>query len=123
MILAYTYKDSATEYLKELHWLSIKSRIQFKILTIVYKFLNDCHLKYVTNLLCLNTSSRKLCSEDNKNELIIPCMKNWTFVARSFSVMGAKLWNDLPNEIRSTNSIIDLKKLLKTFLFSDNFWF
>ena len=44
-------------------------------------------------------------------------MKNQTFAARSFSAMGPKLWNDPPNENRSAISIMEFRKLLKTFLY------
>ena len=120
MILGCLNRNSMTKCLKELHWLPIKLRIQFKILTIVYKCLNDCGPKYLTNLLCLNIGSRKLCLQDDKNEFI-PYMKNQTSAVRSFSVMGPKLWKNLPNEIRSANSIMKFKKFLKTFLFRINY--
>ena len=39
--------DSATEYLKQLHWLPIKQQIQHKILVITHKSLNGKAPKYI----------------------------------------------------------------------------
>ena len=43
--------DSATEYLKQLHWLPIKQQIQHKILVITYKSLNGQAPKYIQELI------------------------------------------------------------------------
>ena len=36
---------------------------------------------------------------------------------RAFSVVAPELWNNLPEDIKSANSIDDFKRKLKTFLF------
>ena len=43
VILNMHTKDSATQYLKELHWIPIKQRIDYKICTIVFKALQKRH--------------------------------------------------------------------------------
>ena len=45
---------SATETLRQLHWLPIQQRIKYKLLTIVFKCLNDKAPAYLKNLLVLN---------------------------------------------------------------------
>jgi len=37
---------------------------------------------------------------------------------RAFSAAAPELWNNLPEDIKSANSIDDLKRKLKTFLFT-----
>ena len=49
--------------------------------------------------------------------LAIPFTKHETFADRSFSVAGPKLWNKLPENIKCSSSVEDLKKQLKTYLF------
>ena len=44
-------RDSATEFLKELHWLPIQQRIDFKILILVFKSLNKQTPKYLQELI------------------------------------------------------------------------
>ena len=43
--------DHITETLKELHWLPVEARIEFKILSYVWKSLNERAPNYLTNML------------------------------------------------------------------------
>ena len=51
VVLSKTKYDSATEALKELHWLPIRFRVIHKLLTLVYKSLKGNALKYLQDLL------------------------------------------------------------------------
>ena len=85
---------STMECLKILHWLLICQRIKHKLLTIIYKCLKGKTLAYLSNLLTLNPISRPaLRSSGEYKKLIIPRVKNKTFVARSFSMLGPTWWN------------------------------
>ena len=44
-------------------------------------------------------------------------MVNETYGKRAFSVAAPELWNNLPEDIKSANSIDDFKRKLKSFLF------
>ena len=46
-------RDSITECLKELHWLPVKQRIQYKILTLTHKCVNKIGPKYLQELIHL----------------------------------------------------------------------
>jgi hypothetical protein len=111
-------RDSATSCLKELHWLPILLRIDFKILTMVYKCINRQAPSYLCDLIKIRPERRMtLRSDTNYKMLEIPTTKRKTFAERSFSVSGPRLWNDLPSYIRSSKSISSFKKDLKTYLF------
>ena len=72
----------------ELYWLLIRARIEYKILLLVFKYLHNMATKYLENLLTINNRegiARNLCSNDAAT-LIVPHVKNKTFVALSFSV-------------------------------------
>ena len=84
---------SATETLRQLHWLPIRQRIKHKLLTIVFKCLNDKAPSYLKNLLVLNGNRRGLKSENDIQRLVIPLVRNKTFAVRSFSVLGPTWWN------------------------------
>ena len=82
---------STTKCLQKLHWLPIKQRIKFKILTLVYKCLNEQAPHYLCNLLAVNPiSDWSMCSNSKFKQLIVPFMKGRTFADRSFSVVGPK---------------------------------
>ena len=51
------------EALRQLHWLPIQQRIKHKLLTIVFKCLNDKAPAYLKNLLVPNKNRRGLRSE------------------------------------------------------------
>ena len=94
--------DSATACLRELHWLPVEQRIEYKILTLVFKCFIGQAPKYLQDLLTLKQIYRPgLRSNSDHNVLKVPHVKRQTFAARSFSYMGPCLWNALPIELRT----------------------
>ena len=112
--------SSATEALKELHILPIPVRCEFKILMMVYKSLHGLAPIYLTSLLKPQSFAYKTRSSD-QNMLVVPFTKRTTFVNRSFSVAGPKLWNNLPTHIKNSESLDHFKKNLKTYPFKRTF--
>ena len=103
---------------KNCHWLPIKQRIKFKILTLVYKCINNQAPSYLQNLLTVNpTSNRSTHSNSKFKQLIVPFTKRKTFADRSFSVIGPKYWNELPNELCMLMNLESFRRNLKTYLF------
>ena len=49
--------------------------------------------------------------------LLVPKSSKKTFAARSFSVLGPTLWNELPRDLRKIVNYANFKKELKTHLF------
>ena len=110
--------DSVTECFKNLHWLPIKTRIHFKILTLTYKCLNNQAPEYLHNLLTINeTNDRQLRSSSQCRRLIVPFIRLQTFAARSFSDTAPGLWNSVPNYIKQSSTLDLFKTNFKTFLF------
>ena len=105
-----------TLVLRELHWLPVSFRLEFKIMLITYKVLHDRAPIYIQELLQLYTPSRNLRSS-NRNLLVKPYFNLNSYGKRAFSVAAPELWNNLPEDIKSANSIDDFKRKLKTFLF------
>ena len=99
MVLNKHRSYSATECLKQLHWLPIKSRIIYKVLTIVFKCRHGMAPKYLQDLLEAKENQRQGLKSNNKQLLKVPTTTRKTFADRSFSVKGPKLWNDLPDSI------------------------
>ena len=95
------------------HWLKVKERIEFKILTLVYKCLNGLAPTDLSSSLVLLRSERS-------KQLVIPKYKG-RYGERSFSVSGPKLWNSLPHRIRTTSNFKEFKKELKTHLFKKSY--
>ena len=51
-------------------------------------------------------------------KLDIPKIKRESFANKSFSVMGPRLRNDIPNEIKQCVDVETFTKQFKTFLFN-----
>ena len=116
-VVAFVKKqDHITPVLQELHWLPINARIEFKLLLLTFKSLNNLAPVYLNNLIPSYITNRTLRSS-NKNLLNIPKTNSKTYGDRAFSVAAPRLWNALPLSIRSIKSFDILKSNLKTFLF------
>ena len=108
--------DHITPLLRELHWLPIQQRIEFKILLMTFKALNKQAPTYLTDLLISYTPSRSLRSS-SKNLLKIPMYNLKSYGGRSFALASAVLWNSLPQSLRYFQSVETFKLKLKKHLF------
>ena len=92
--------DSATSCLVQLHWLPVKFRIDYKIISIVHKCLHDEAPPYPTGMIeYIKPTRQGLHSGKDNTRLLVPKTSKKTFAARSFSVLGPTLWNALPTNI------------------------
>ena len=98
-------KDSnSRSILAKLHWLPINRRIEYKILTLVHKCLSSRAPEYLSKLLIeyLYAERRQgLRSQHQARRLVEPKTKLKTFASRSFTCVGPKWWNRLPNTIKT----------------------
>lgn len=110
--------SSITELLWGLHWLPIRSRIQYKILVLVYKAFTTGVPSYLADLLHPRKHQRSTRSAQKVNMLEVPFHGGNRYQDKAFSVVGPKLWNELLNDdLRGCTNIETFKKKLKTFLF------
>ena len=109
--------DHITPVLKELHWLPVRKRIDFKILLLAYKCLHGT-APYLRELLKEYVPPRPLRST-SKNLLCETRTNMKTYGDRSFSACAPKLSNQLPDNIRAAGSVAIFKRQLKTHLFKD----
>ena len=79
---------SSRKLLQTLHWLPIRSRIQFKILTLVYRCLHDQAPTYLSDLLSIKDPSTYSLRSNHSFLLQVPKMKCKTFGDRGFHVAG-----------------------------------
>ena len=121
IVLKKSKYDSNTECLKELHWLPIKARIEYKILTIMFNTVKGNAPAYLKSLVEARTVTRLTRSSDNHYLLKVPRTKTKTYGPRAFQICGPVLWNGLPNYLRRSESLTIFKKKLKTHLFNQHF--
>ena len=101
----------------DLHWLPIHRRIQHRLFNQVYKCIRGHAPGYPQELISDYKPGRTgLNSSSTYHQLVVPLSKCKTFADRSFKVQGPELWNQLPDHIRRTGTLVDFKRTLKTFL-------
>ena len=120
VILKKPKRHSATELLKELHWLPVKQRIDFKVACLVFKCVTGEAPSYLSCLVTPYVSNRELRSVD-QNLLTQPRVSLKSYGERCFMFYGPKLWNSLPSNLRHCDSYPCFKRLLKTHLFNLSF--
>ena len=111
--------DHITPVLRELHWLPIRRRIEYKILMLTFKCVHGIAPVYLMDL--VHKRGNKGTRADDKNHLQVPKVKKSTFGGRSFSFVSASLWNQLPDDLRFETNIESFKKQLKTYLFQQSY--
>jgi hypothetical protein len=116
-ILSKTRKyDHITPILDDLHWLTVQKRIDFKILLLTYKCLNQLAPPYLSELLKIYQPCRPLRS-GTKYALKVPRTRLKTYGDRAFACRAPVLWNNLPSHIKSAPSVDSFKRKLKSYLF------
>ena len=113
-------QEHITPVSQTLHWLPIRARIDFRILLITYKALNNQAPIYISELITPYRPSRSLRSS-NKNLLITPRFHTQSYGECSFAVAGPCLWNDLPLKLKNAETLNLFKSRLKTHLFRKYF--
>ena len=109
---------SSHDLLVLLHWLPVKTRIFYKICTIVFKCLNDQGTSYLDELINVYTPKRNLRSADD-GKILVQHNVPRKIGERSFYFSAPHFWNSLPHGLRSSSTLDRFKSNLKTFLFSD----
>ena len=105
--------------LRELHWLPIQSRIEFKITLLSYKAYQTHEPSYLSTLLKPYTRSRSLksCVQD----LLVVQSARLKSVIRGFLCAEPRISNVIPITTRLSDSITGFKSHLKTYLFRISF--
>ena len=111
-------RRGVTQKRRNLHFLPIQSRIQFKICLLTYKCLNGLAPPYMNNLISRRQPKEHALRVDNDPTILQQNFSHkYKSTEKAFSICAPKLWNSLPRTIREASSVDAFKKLLKTHLF------
>lgn len=117
LILRLGRREHITRHLRDLHWLPVKRRIEFKVLVLVYRCLHGLAPQYLADLVKLRDSTVLTRSAGAKH-LLVPKTRTAHYGDRAFCRVGPVLWNSLPPNIRTKESLSTFKSALKTHLFN-----
>ena len=100
---------------KQLHWLLIKPRVEYKIFSLIYKCFTDSAPLNLSELIHVYIPNRLGLRSANDNRILSSIRINNLAGEKGFIYAEPKLWNQLPFCIRHAVSI--KKQFLKTHLF------
>ena len=115
-VLQADYFSSFSDCLDRLHWLPVSQRCNFKLLWLIAFTLKLEQPDYLLDLLSIRHTRQPLRSLHSGLQLHQP-VSSGLFTSRSFSHQAPGLWNSLPSNLRSSPSLMNFCKLLKTHLY------
>ena len=113
-----------TPVLRKLHWLPIQFRSEFKLATLVYKFILTGFPKYFApHLSTYHTTYNTRHSQSVASFLNVPKFqptihKSTGQFGFSFDFDAPTVWNSLAKDIRASSTIASFRKKLKTYLYT-----
>ena len=114
--------DHITDALACLHWLRVPERIDFKVAVLTYKVLHGSAPRYLGPFAAVaNLPGRRTLRSGGTSRLIVPSVRRSTVGDRAFSVAGPRVWNTLPEEITTSQSLLTFRQQLKTWLFRKSY--
>jgi hypothetical protein len=123
LIFSARRSDHITPLLRELHWLKVPERIQFRLCALVHRCLNGLAPPYLSNDLRMiaDITDRRRLRSASAMMLAVPTSRRSTLGDRTFSVAASRAWNSLPLHVKSMSSIETFRRHLKTHLFMTSF--
>ena len=112
-------RNHITPVLKDLHWLNINEKIEFKILILTYRTFYETGPIYLRELIKKHNSSNRTRRANDHCLLSIPPISKMcanSYFERSFSYAAPFLWNRLDISIRMLN-FDHFKSRIKTELY------
>jgi hypothetical protein len=118
-LITYTKKrEHITPVLKDLHWLPIEFRIQYKLLVLIYKCVHNLAPSYLVDMIqTYQPSYHMSLRSSTQNKLDVGKARGKKYGDRAFSSAGPHLWNLLPLDIKNSPSLMTFKSKVKTHLF------
>jgi len=110
-------RQHITPVLKELHWLPVEKRVQFKMLVHTFRAIHGDAPSYIRDLVTVKQPARQLRSASEIRLTTSSLPKTVTYGDRSFKHAAPSLWNSLPSQLKNVQSLNCFKKALKTHFF------
>jgi hypothetical protein len=101
--------ESVSDVLVNLHWLRIEARIIYKLLVLVYKCIYNIAPECIIECISIKDGGRCLLAHKFFQS---------SQARKSFSYIAPKLWNNLPDNIRFSSTLLKFKNHTKYLLFN-----
>ena len=109
--------EHITPVLRQLHWLPVRRRVEFKISTLVYRSLADTAPVYLADECTVTAAGRRPLQSADSQTCAVKRSRN-QFGDRSFATASPTLWNSLPVQFWQPDiTFRQFKRSIKTFMF------
>ena len=115
--------DHVTDALACLHWLRVPERIEYyKVAVLTYKVLHGSAPRYLGPLVAVaDLPGRRTLRSGGTKRLMVPSVRRSTVSDRAFMVAGPRVWNTLPEETTTSQTLSTFRQRLKTWLFRKSY--
>ena len=123
MVFSSSRFDHITPLLRQLHWLKVPERNDYKLALLVYKCLQGVAPSYLADDLCrtADVEARHRLRSASSPSLVVRRTRLSTYGDRAFPVAASGVWNSLPHHVTSAQSLSVFCSRLKTHLFRRSF--
>lgn len=111
------YDIRSKDILKDLNWSTLNIRRKKQKAILMYKTMNGLTPRYLQEMFTKNENIYNL--RNNEQALKLPKPKT-DYMRRSFVYTGAKLWNELPLNIKESTTIHSFKKAINDLYSTDS---
>jgi len=119
--LVYSARKSehVSPLLRDLHWLRVPQRIEFRLAVLGYRCLNGTAPRYLADEFqrVADIASCSRLRSASTETLRVPWSTHKTIGDRAFPVAAARVWNGLPPRVTTQPSLLAFRRALKTELF------
>jgi len=119
LVLNLDWRAHISPALQQLHWLSVKHLVTFRIATLMHQILQKRCPSYFADMVTFNTTYSQRRHPKSSTIRSAAVLRTRTqFGKRAFSVCGPDVWNSLPTALRHIDSYPAFRRTLKSHLFS-----
>ena len=111
--------EHITPLLRDLHWLRVPERIEFKLSVLVFRCLHGTAPPYLASELCrVAVVDTRGCDLRRRLLFVTPSSCRTTIDDRAFFVAAPRAWNTLSSSVTASETLGTFKRRLKTHLFA-----
>ena len=117
MVLKADFLTPHKEMLQTLQWQSVTQRIQYNTSLMMYKIMNNLAPTYLLSLV-----EKRVIQVETRYAIACPLLiqtPRTEYFKKSLHYHGSQLWNNLPDCVRTSHSLMQYKKLTKTLSMID----
>ncbi|MCG8066696.1 MAG: hypothetical protein JAY84_02445 [Candidatus Thiodiazotropha taylori] len=120
IILKADFLTPSEQLFRELKWLPFPKRVEYHTCLMVYKGINGLAPGYISSMFTYVSEHHGRCTRSTSSDLLYVPRSHSSQFDRAFSVLGPKLWNSLPADIRNSETVNRFKNALKRHLLTIN---